>query len=279
MIQPPTPRKVTAKGNRCEDVSGTRHRETILWLRLDHLPGFMWQAIRAMGQSVFSPLTRTPIDRIEVIADLGGNGPHSRQQIDATSHRLRMQSCPSNIVEYSAAELAQLFGGLYRARGHQFEMPDLPTCWSRIPWGITSIAGQLLTRTDDQLGSVQLNKFWNRQAVRRSPLRHRRPASPTWISCGHADFTGAYPSTRRHSLSPTGRGELLTRFDAKSPRRWDRSLPPENSHSLDFQARGSRTNFMAIPQMSGIGPSTPGKVPVINHTSRKTSRRFSLMSP
>lgn len=105
------------------------------WLRLDQLPGFMWQAIRAMGQSVFSPLTRTALDRIEVIADLGGNGPHSRQQIDATSHRLRTQSCPSNIVEYSAAELAQLFGGLYRAQAIQFETPDLTYLLVKDPMG------------------------------------------------------------------------------------------------------------------------------------------------
>lgn len=136
MIQPPTPRKslpkaTDAKESAAPAIVGDDPR----WLRLDQLPGFMWQAIRAMGQSVFSPLTRTALDRIEVIADLGGNGPHSRQQIDATSHRLRMQSCPSNIVEYSAAELAQLFGGLYRAQAIQFETPDLTYLLVKDPMG------------------------------------------------------------------------------------------------------------------------------------------------
>ena len=136
MIQPPTPRKslpkaTDAKESAAPAIVGDDPR----WLRLDQLPGFFWQAIRAMGQSVFSPLTRTPLDRIEVIADLGGNGPHSRQQIDATSHRLRSQSSPSNIVEYSAAELAQLFHGLYRAQAIQFETPDLTYLLVKDPMG------------------------------------------------------------------------------------------------------------------------------------------------
>ena len=95
------------------------------WIRLNHLPGFMWSVIRAMGESVFSPLTRTRLDRIEVIADLDGNGPHTRQEIDATAHWLRSASDPSNIVEYSAAEVAQLFGGgFYKAHAVQFEAAE-----------------------------------------------------------------------------------------------------------------------------------------------------------
>lgn len=133
MIQPLTSRKLMPGAT--ESPAPAIAGNDPLWLRLDQLPGFMWQAIRAMGQSVFSPLTRTPIDRIEVIADLGGNGPHSRQQIDATSYRLRSQSSPSNIVEYSAAELAQLSGGLYRAQAIQFETPDITYLLVKDPMG------------------------------------------------------------------------------------------------------------------------------------------------
>ena len=95
------------------------------WLRLNQLPGFMWSAIRAMGESVFSPLTRTRLDRIEVIADLGGSGPHTRQEIDDTAHRLRRASDPSRIVEYSSEEVARLLGGgVYIARAVQFETAE-----------------------------------------------------------------------------------------------------------------------------------------------------------
>jgi hypothetical protein len=136
MIQPPTPRKSLPRATDANESAAPVIAENEPhWLRLDQLPGFMWQAIRAMGKSVFSPLTRTALDRIEVIADLGGNGPHSRQQIDAISHRLCTQSAPSNIVEYSAAELAQLFSGLYRAQAIQFETLDLTYLLVKDPMG------------------------------------------------------------------------------------------------------------------------------------------------
>ena len=95
------------------------------WLRLNQLPGFMWSAIRAMGESVFSPLTCTRLDRIEVIADLGGKGPHTCLEIDNTAHYLRSSSDPSRIVEYTSRQMAQLFGGLYQAKAVQFETSEL----------------------------------------------------------------------------------------------------------------------------------------------------------
>lgn len=52
------------------------------WIRLNKLPGFMWSAILTIGESVFSPLTRTRLDHIEIIANLGANGPHTRQEIE-----------------------------------------------------------------------------------------------------------------------------------------------------------------------------------------------------
>jgi hypothetical protein len=84
----------------------------------------MWSAIRAMGESVFSPLTCTRLDRIEVIADLGGKGPHTRLEIDSTAHHLRSTSDPSRIVEYTSKQMTQLFGGLYQAKAVQFEEAD-----------------------------------------------------------------------------------------------------------------------------------------------------------
>jgi len=91
------------------------------WLRLNRLPGFMWSAIRALGESVFAPLTRTPLAQIEVIANLSGQGPHTQKMIDATASALCQQSDPSNILEYTAEQIRELFGGLYQAQAVQFE--------------------------------------------------------------------------------------------------------------------------------------------------------------
>ncbi len=91
------------------------------WLRLNQLPGFMWSAIRALGESAFAPLTRTPLAHIEVIANLSGQGPHTQQMIDATASALRQQSEPSNILEYTSEQMRQFFGALYQAQAVQFE--------------------------------------------------------------------------------------------------------------------------------------------------------------
>jgi hypothetical protein len=105
------------------------------WIRLNQLPGFMWNAIRVMGESVFCPLTRTRLDRIEVIADLSGNGPHTRQEVDTTAHRLRSTSEPSNMVEYSTAEMTRLVCGLYQAQAVQFEMDEITYLLVKDPMG------------------------------------------------------------------------------------------------------------------------------------------------
>ena len=109
------------------------------WIRLSQLPGFMWAAIRAMGESVFSLFTSTRLDRIEVIAHLSGNylhaGFNSRTVIDATAARLRRRSDPSRIVEYSTEQMAQFLGGRYQARAVQFEDPNYTYLMVQDPMG------------------------------------------------------------------------------------------------------------------------------------------------
>jgi hypothetical protein len=108
-----TTSKTTALTNECRDQK---------WITLSQLPGFMWNAIRAMGESVFSPITSTRLSEIEVIANLSGHGPHSQQAIDFTANRLRATTDPSNILEYSSDQMKHLFGGAtYMAQAVQFE--------------------------------------------------------------------------------------------------------------------------------------------------------------
>lgn len=91
------------------------------WITLNRLPGFMWEAIRAMGETIFSPLTNTPLSNIEVIANLAGHGPHTQQDIDITANRLRQATAPSKILEYSTDQMKDLFGMMYEAQAVQFE--------------------------------------------------------------------------------------------------------------------------------------------------------------
>lgn len=52
----------------------------IAWHDVKHLPGSMSSAIRSIGRSVFAPFTKTPIENIQVIANLGG-GPNTKDEM------------------------------------------------------------------------------------------------------------------------------------------------------------------------------------------------------
>lgn len=60
------------------------------WHQVRHLPGYMQQPIRAMGRQVFGAFTSTPIENIQVLADLGSSGnPNSAREINAVAGWLR----------------------------------------------------------------------------------------------------------------------------------------------------------------------------------------------
>src|SRR5271157_3921639 len=51
------------------------------WHMVKHLPGYLSKPIRAMGRQVFSPFTKTPIEDIQVLADIGG-GPNTEAELN-----------------------------------------------------------------------------------------------------------------------------------------------------------------------------------------------------
>ena len=53
------------------------------WHQVKHLPGYMMEPIRAIGRAVFAPFTDTPIEKIQVVANLG-NGPNSAGEVNST---------------------------------------------------------------------------------------------------------------------------------------------------------------------------------------------------
>jgi len=96
----------------------------VRWMRLDQLPGLMSAAIREMGAMVFGSLTTTRLGDIEVLAHLNNQGPPTEQDIDFTADRLRRMTAPSGILEYSVAEIRNLFGQPYEAQAIRFEDPE-----------------------------------------------------------------------------------------------------------------------------------------------------------
>jgi hypothetical protein len=57
--------------------------------KVANLPGNMSRGIRTLGRHLFRGLTRTPTDDIWMIANLGGQGPNTRQEVNAVANWVR----------------------------------------------------------------------------------------------------------------------------------------------------------------------------------------------
>lgn len=53
--------------------------------QVSNLPGNMQRAIRQMGKQVFRLMTRTPVDEIYTVANLGGQGPNTPREVNAVA--------------------------------------------------------------------------------------------------------------------------------------------------------------------------------------------------
>lgn len=58
------------------------------WHMVKSLPGYLAAPIRSIGRSVFRPFTRTPIEDIQVIANLMGQGPNDERELNAVAGHL-----------------------------------------------------------------------------------------------------------------------------------------------------------------------------------------------
>lgn len=81
-----------------------------------NLPGNMADQIRQLGKSLFGSLTMTPTKRIYVVANLGGQGPNTSQEVNAVANFLQKNGTdrgPGNI------DFEQIMPG-YKAQTHMF---------------------------------------------------------------------------------------------------------------------------------------------------------------
>lgn len=94
------------------------------WHQVRHLPGYMQRPIRAMGRQVFREITTTPIENIQVLADLGNSGnPNTARELNAVAGWLKTHGerdtdgeikFQRSIPDYEA----EFF--IYKARGTTF---------------------------------------------------------------------------------------------------------------------------------------------------------------
>lgn len=59
------------------------------WHQVENLPGYMVSAIRAIGRRIFSPLTNTDMEDIDILANVNGSGPNSDEEIKLVGGYLR----------------------------------------------------------------------------------------------------------------------------------------------------------------------------------------------
>lgn len=53
------------------------------WKMVANMPGYLAQSIRNIGAAVFNQYTNTPIDQIQVIANVNGQGPNDERELNA----------------------------------------------------------------------------------------------------------------------------------------------------------------------------------------------------
>ena len=94
------------------------------WHQVRHLPGYIQRPIRAMGRQVFGQITSTPIENIQVLADLGSAGePNTARELNAVagwlrSHGERDTDGEINFQRAIPDYQAKFF--IYRAQGTTF---------------------------------------------------------------------------------------------------------------------------------------------------------------
>lgn len=52
---------------------------------IGNLPGQMVHAIRKLGRAIFAEYTNTPVDEIQMIANLGGQGPNTATEVNSVA--------------------------------------------------------------------------------------------------------------------------------------------------------------------------------------------------
>ena len=116
------------------------------WMPLRSLPSHDFATVRAMGDMLFSALTKTPLAKIEV---LPGGQASARQKQEVQSAALVVSLiAPGNVLQIACDSLPALGGKPYRAQATLLCLPDY-TCLL-----VEDFAGKYLYRwpASDNLG-------------------------------------------------------------------------------------------------------------------------------
>ena len=83
-------------------VAGVRNPK---WHTINNLPGYMARAIRAMGRGMFDMITSTPLEDIQTIANVNGQGPNSEEELRAVAGWLRDNAEEVRTLDFDYSQL------------------------------------------------------------------------------------------------------------------------------------------------------------------------------
>lgn len=93
------------------------------WHAVKNLPGYMRSGIRQIGRAVFAPFTSTPIEEINVLANVNGSGPNTQQELDTVLGYLQKNGSRQKDLDMQFQEKIEGYGARIRtftALGHTF---------------------------------------------------------------------------------------------------------------------------------------------------------------
>ena len=92
------------------------------WHEVKHLPGYLQQGIRSVGRAVFRAFTTTPIEEIQVLANIG-DGPNDQEELDAVLQYLKDAGHRDSEAELEFHERIPNYGAkvkIYKALNYTF---------------------------------------------------------------------------------------------------------------------------------------------------------------
>ena len=94
--------------------------QTPEWTRVGDLPMYILGPIRKLAKELFASYTTTPLERIEVIANYGGSGPNSDQEIDAVAKWI---TDSGELLSSDTVDFDNVMPG-YKAQTRLFDVDD-----------------------------------------------------------------------------------------------------------------------------------------------------------
>lgn len=119
-VEPVPPTPTTQLANIVRDIAagGNVNPE---FRSVSDLPGYMVNAIRRIGRTVFSVYTTTPIEQIDVLANVGGQGPNTMRELNAVAGWARNNAT----LDQQASEAATTdFGNVIPGYAPQIQVYD-----------------------------------------------------------------------------------------------------------------------------------------------------------